>query len=246
MHQTTAAFERQRTLLAEGHTTRSQFDLAEKAMLTAGARVQDSQVRVNLAADRASYTMLTAAIAGTVTATGAESGEVVTAGQMIVRVAGKGGRDAVFGVPAQLLQAAGIDTRMTVQLASDPAIEADGVVREVAPQADPVTRTFQVKVSLIDPPATMRLGSTVNGIIALAPRPGVEVPASALTEANREPAVWIVDPGKLTVSLREVKVGQFNASSVIVTHGLQNGDVVVTADVQELHPGQQVRLLGSS
>lgn len=245
-NQTTAAFERQRTLLAQGHTTRTQFDLAEKAMLTAGARVEDNEVRVKLAADRVSYTMLTSAAEGTVTASGAESGEVVQAGQMIVRIARKGGRDAVFGVPAQLLHAKSIGAHVTVTLAADPAVEALGVVREVAPQADPVTRTFQVKVSLIDPPEAMRLGSTVNGTLALAPRPGIEVPASALTEANRKPAVWIVDPAKLTVSLRDVQIKQFNADSVIVTGGLNSGDVVVTAGVQELHPGQQVRLLGSS
>lgn len=246
LHQTTAAFERQRTLLAQGHTTRSQFDLSEKAMLTARAQVENGHVQVNLAGDRVSYTMLTSDAEGTVTARGAEPGEVVQAGQMIVRVARVGGRDAVFGVPPQLLRSAPANPDITVSLASDPSVEAAGVVREVAPQADPVTRTFEVKVSLINPPAAMRLGSTVNGVIHLTPRPGIEVPASALTEANRQPAVWIVDPAKLTVSLRDVQITQFNPDNVVVTHGLQTGDIVVTAGAQELHPGQQVRLLGPS
>lgn len=246
LHQTTAAFERQRTLLSQGHTTRSQFDLAEKAMLTARARVEAAQVQVNIDADRVSYTMLTSDAEGTVTARGAEPGEVVQAGQMIVRVARVGGRDASFGVPAQLLPATKSEPNVTVSLANDPTVEASGVVREIAPQADPVTRTFQVKVSLINPPEAMRLGSTVNGTIRLPPRPGIEVPASALTEANHGPAVWVVDPAKLTVSLRDVRIKEFGADEIVVTHGLATGDIVVTAGVQELHPGQPVRLLGSS
>ncbi len=246
LRQTTAAFERQKTLLAQGHATRAQYDLAEKAMLTAQARVEDAQVQVHIAADRVGYTMLTSGAEGTVTATGAETGEVVQAGQMIVRVARIGGRDAVVGVPAQLLPAVKSEPKMTASLANDPSIEASAVVREIAPQADPVTRTFQVKASLVDPPEAMRLGSTVNVEIRLAPRPGIEIPASALTDANHRPAVWVVDPASMTVSLRTIEIKQFSPESVIVTHGLATGDVVVTAGAHELHPSQPVRLLGAS
>jgi Membrane-fusion protein len=87
-----------------------------------------------------------------VVATGAEPGEVVQAGQMIIRVARKDGRDAVFDVPAQLLRSAPSDPLISVSLSDDPAVTAIGRVREVSPQADPVTRTFEVKVGLTDPP----------------------------------------------------------------------------------------------
>ena len=246
LRQTTAAFERQRTLLAQGHATRSQYDLSEKAMLTARARVEDAEVQVHVAADRVSYTMLTSVAEGTVTATGAESGEVVQAGQMIVRVARVGGRDAVVGVPAQLLPAVKSEPTITVNLANDPSIEASAVVREIAPQADPVTRTFQIRASLINPPEAMRLGSTVNVEIHLPSRPGIEIPASALTEANHQAAVWVVDPAHMTVSLRDVEIKQFSPENVVVTKGLSTGDIVVTAGAQELHPSQPVRLLGTS
>jgi multidrug efflux pump subunit AcrA (membrane-fusion protein) len=82
-------------------------------------------------------------------------------------------------------------------------------VREVAPQADAVTGTFQVRVGLIDPPPTMRLGSTVTGRMRIG-GPGIEVPAAALTRAEREPAVWIVDAATQTVSLRPVEVVRFD------------------------------------
>ncbi len=244
--QSRSAFERQRTLLAQGHTPRAQFDLAEKALQTAQSQVDDGEAQLQIAARRVSYTVLTADAAGTVTARGAEPGEVVQAGQMIVRVARKGGRDAVFDVPAQLLRSAPDDTRITVALTDDPSVKASGRVREVAPQADPVTRTFQVKVGLTDPPAAMQLGSTVNGTAEVGAADMVTIPASALTEFNHEPAVWIVDPSKLTVSMRNIGVSRFDPGTVVVADGLETGDIVVTAGVQALHPGQVVRLLGPS
>ena len=242
--QTRAQFERQRTLLAQGHTPRSQYDLAEKAMRTAQAQVDNGEAQLRIAADRVSYTVLQADAGGTVTARGAEPGEVVQAGQMIVTIARQNGRDAVFDVPAQVLRSAPTDPIVTVQLADDPAVTTVGRVREVAPQADPVTRTFQVKVGLTDPPAAMLLGATVNGTVGLASDKVIVIPASALTELNRQPAVWIVDPAKLTVSLRNIETLRFDPASVVVAHGLETGDIVVTAGVQALHPGQTVRLLG--
>lgn len=242
--QARSAFERQRTLLAQGHTPRAQFDLAEKALRTAQAQVDDGEVQVRIAADRVSYTVLLADAAGTVTARGAEPGEVVQAGQMIVQLARQGGRDAVFDVPAQVLRAAPSDPRVTIRLTDDPGVTTIGRVREVAPQADPVTRTFRVKVGLTEPPEAMRLGSTVNGSIGLESERVISLPASALTELNNQPAVWIVDPSNLTVSLRNIELLRFDPGTVVVAHGVDTGDIVVTAGVQALHPGQKVRLLG--
>jgi membrane fusion protein, multidrug efflux system len=241
-----ATFERQRTLLAQGHTPRAQFDLAQKALQNAQAQVDSTQAQMQIAARRVSYTILTADAPGTVTARGAEPGEVVQAGQTIVTLARQGGRDAVFDVPAQLLREAPSDPRIAVTLADDPSVKAAGRVREISPQADPVTRTFQVKVGLTDPPAAMRLGSTVNGSVQLESAPVISIPATALTEFNRQPAVWIVDPSGLTVAMRNIEVLRFDPASVVVSHGLATGDIVVTAGVQALHPGQKVRLLGPS
>ncbi len=92
----------------------------------------------------------------------------------------------------------------------------------------------------------MRLGSTVTGSIQLGPASGVEVPASALTEAKARPAVWVVDPRSQTVSLRNVEVLRFDPATVVISQGLETGEIVVTAGVQALHPGQKVRLLGAA
>jgi len=171
---------------------------------------------------------------------------VVQAGQMIVRLARQGGRDAVFDVPAQLLRSAPNDSEITVRLTDDPSVMATGRVREIAPQADPVTRTFEVKVGLSDPPEAMRLGATVAGSVKLESEPVISIPATALTEVNRQPAVWIVDPKNLTVSMRNVELLRHDPGTVVIAQGLDTGDIVVTAGIQALHPGQKVRLLGSA
>ena len=133
-----------------------------------------------------------------------------------------------------------------VSLTEDPAVTAMGRVREVSPQADPVTRTFAVRVGLTDPPAAMRLGATVVGRLRLESVPTIEIPAAALTESGGRPAVWVVDPASLTVSLRTVEVLRHDPATIAVGDGLDTGDIVVTAGAQALHPGQKTRLLGTA
>ena len=239
-------FERQRQLLANGHTPRARFDQSQNALQSAQSQVDEAEARLRIARDRVSWTTLEADAPGTVTARGAEPGEVVQAGQMIVRLARQGGRDAVFDVPAQLLRSAPSDSEITVRLTDDHSVTATGRVREVAAQADPVTRTFEVKVGLSDPPEAMRLGATITGSVKLESEPVISIPAAALTELNRQPAVWIVDPKNLTVSMRNVELLRHDPWTVVIAQGLDTGDIVVTAGIQALHPGQKVRLLGSS
>jgi membrane fusion protein, multidrug efflux system len=117
-------------------------------------------------------------------------------------------------------------------------------VRQVSPQADPVTRTFQVKVGLSHPSEAMLLGAPVSGTVQMDAVPLIEIPASALTKSDGQPAVWVVDPETLTVSARNVEILRFDPATVTISQGLDEGDVVVTAGVQALHPGQKVRLLG--
>lgn len=237
-------FERQETLLGQGWTTRAQFEEAEMARKTAAAQLDSAEAQFDLAEDQVSFTELVADAPGIVTATGAEPHEVVQAGQMIIRLAREAGRDGVFDVPAQVIRSVPGYANIEVRLADDPTARAVGRVRTVAPQADPITRTFEVKVGLTDPPEAMRLGATVNAQVELDALAAIEIPASALTKANRQPAVWIVDPQDLSVSLRNVGVARFDPASVMISDGLDVGEIVVTAGVQALHPGQKVRLLG--
>jgi RND family efflux transporter MFP subunit len=237
-------FGRQQALLRDGWTPRAKFDGAEETLRTAQANVDSAQAQVRTARDQLSYTILRADRPGAVTAVGAEPGEVVEAGHMIVQLAGAGELDAVFDIPDQLIRTGPRDSVVDLALSDDSRVRATGSVRQVAPQADSATRTFQVKVGIDNPPEGMRLGSTVSGRLKLAAPEGVAVPASALTEGNGPPAVWLVDRQSQTVSLRAVDVVRFDAESVVISRGLAKGDLVVTAGVQMLRPGQKVRLLG--
>ena len=238
-------FERQDTLLQQGWTTRAIWDQAKKALQTAQAQVDSAEAQLKAAHDLVSFTQLEADAPGVVTEVGPRAGTVVQAGQMIVRFARQDGRDAIFDVPAQLLRSAPPDPQIIVSLTDDPKVTAQGRVREVAPQADPVTRNFEVKVGLTDPPPAMLLGATVTGRMEMEAFSVINIPASALTRFNQRPAVWIVDSSNLTVSVRNVEVVRYDPATVAVSEGLTTGDIVVTAGVQALHPGQKVRLLGS-
>ena len=238
-------FQRQQALLAQGFTTRVQFDQAQQALQTAQAQVDSAQAQLASARDQLDYTELLADAGGSVTAVGAQPGEVVRAGQSIVKVARQGGRDAVFDVPAQAFRASPHDPIVKVALVEDAKITTTGRVREVAPEADATTRTFLVKVGLIDPPETMRLGASVTGTVTIERGEGIEIPATAMTQSEGKPAVWVVDPAQQTVSLRPITVDRYEPASVAGSGGLQPGDIVVTAGVQALRPGQKVRLLGA-
>ena len=237
-------YERQETLLAQGWTTRANYDQAKKALTTAQSQVEAAEAQLKTAHDLVSFTEIRANSPGVVTVLGPGAGEVVQAGQMIVRLARKDGRDAVFDAPAQLIRSAPTNPRIVVALTNDPKVTAQGRVRTVAPQADPVTRTFEVKVGLIDPPPAMFLGATVNVRVETELVPIIEIPATALTRFNQQPAVWVVDPAARTVAIRNVDVLRFDQANVAVAQGLDTGEIVVTAGVQALHPGQKVRLLG--
>jgi RND family efflux transporter MFP subunit len=238
-------FGRQQQLVKDGWTSRANFDEARQKLETVQGQINAAQAQLRTAQEQLSYTVLHADGPGVVTAKGAEPGEVVQAGKMIVQEALEGARDAVFDVPEQLMRTGPRDPLVQIALTNDPTMRATGRVREVSPQADATTRTWQFKVGIIDPPEGMQLGSTVTGSIKLTAPPGVELPASALTEANGQPAVWVVDPQSHTVSLRNVDVSRYDPASVVISKGLENGEVVVTAGVQVLRPGQRVRLLGA-
>lgn len=246
LSQTRNQYERQRELLNRGFTPRAQYEQAERAFLAARSQVEDAQARLKMARDRLDFTELRADSASIVTTRHAEAGEVVQPGQPIITVARQDGRDGVFEVPAALLASLPADPQITIALASDPSVTATGRVREISPQADPVTRTFPVRVSLINPPEAMRLGSTVVGHAAVENDKAIEVPASALTRLNGQPAIWVVDPANNTVNLRNVEVLRFTPTSVALADGVKPQEIVVTAGVQALHPGQKVRLLGAS
>jgi RND family efflux transporter MFP subunit len=241
-----ANYGRARELLRTGFGTRQRYDQAAQQLQTATSAEDSAQAQVNIAENRLGYTVLLADAPGTVTARGAEPGEVVAPGRMIIRLARQDGLDAVFDVPPVVKDLAPPDVVVTVALTLDPAIRASGRVREVAPSADPVTGTFRVRIGLTDPPPALRLGSTVTGRMEVAGGAGYAIPASALTRQGATPAVWVVDQASRTVALRAVEVLRHDPARAVISSGLTRGEVIVTAGVQALRPGQQVKLLGAT
>lgn len=239
-------YDRQRHLYERQIAARVAFERAEQVFTTAQAAVKAAEAQVGIASQRLDDTELYADAPGVVTARGAEPGEVVQPGRMIVQIARDEGKDAVFNVPPNIRGASQPDPEVTVSLSLSPDVTAMGRVREIAPRADAATGTFRVRVGLIDPPAEMRLGSTVIGRATFARHAGIELPASALTSRDGQPTVWVVDPKAMTVALRSIGVARFNSGSVVVSEGVAPGELVVTAGVQALRPGQKVRLLGGA
>jgi membrane fusion protein, multidrug efflux system len=244
LHNAANNLQRQQTLVGEGATSRVQFDAAQNAFLSAKADVDATTAQMHATQDQLGYTKLLADKSGSVIATGAEAGEVVRAGQMIVTVAQNGGIDAVFDVPASLISRVSPDASISIALSDDPSVQTAGRVRELAPQADPVTGSYRVKVGLTEWPEAMRLGATVTGQTRMRVVGGIELPATALTSEDNQPAVWVVDPKTHQVSLRPIDVRRDDSSSIIVTRGVKGGEIVVTAGVHALRPNQKVRLLG--
>ncbi len=234
---------RYRSLVATGVVSRAQYDDAQQQFAAAQSRVSAATAALHTARDNVSYTELHSAAAGIVTMKGAEPGEVVQAGQMVVQVAERGGKDAVFNVPAILMRdRSHKPASVTVALEDDPRITTIGHIREVSPQADPATGTYVVKVGLDSPPDTMRLGATVIGSATLTPEPVVSVPGTALIQIDGKPAVWIVDSETHKVAAQSVGVMRYDTSATIISSGLRDGDIVVTAGAHALRPGQEVKL----
>ncbi|MBP8161497.1 MAG: efflux RND transporter periplasmic adaptor subunit, partial [Ottowia sp.] len=177
---------------------------------------------------------------GVVTGIEAEVGQVVSAGTPVVRVAQDGPRDVVFAVPED--RVAGVRAGQVVDVrawASD--VRWTGTVREVAASADPVTRTFTVKVALAgDAPP---LGATVYVLPRQSGAQGVPViklPTSALRQAGQGSAVWVFDAASGTVQSQPVEVATADGNEVVITAGLKPGMQVVATGVHVLSPGQKV------
>jgi len=245
----TAQEGRTRKLFTDGFATRVQFDGTIKSLHSASAKVESASAALKLAEAQLAYTEIRAEFDGIVTATGAEEGQVVNVGQLIFRTAEPDLRDAVFDVADAAffpVPDAGADTPVRVTLLGHPEIFTTGQIREVAPLADAATRTYEVRVSLANPPAEMRFGASVNGRLDVVAPEVVVLPASALFDDAGDPAVWVVQPVSSTLQLIPIDVARYEADRIVVAGGLDDGDIVVTAGVHQLRENQKVTLTESA
>lgn len=243
--QTAAAFGRQEKLLPKGYTSKSEYDSAQAQLRGSQSALKAAQAQLANAREQLGYTSLIAEAPGIITARQAEVGQVVQATMPIFSLARDGERDAVFNVYESLFVNPPTDQPVEVTLLDNPQIKVNGSVREVTPSVSAQTGTLQVKIALDALPQGMQLGSVVSAALKVPAKQSVELPWSALTKGLGDqlgqPAVWVVDDQN-KASLRGVTVGRYLTGKVIIVDGLKNGEKVVVAGNQLLHPDMQVEL----
>jgi len=237
---------RYRQLFATRVTSQAELDRRQNTYNTARAQLDSAQSQLRVAQNQMDYTELHADADGVITSITAEAGQVVAGGQTVMKLARPEEKEVVFNVAENRLDELRNATAISISLWASPDREYAGVVREIAPGADPVTRTYAVKVSVQNPPSEMRLGMTAS--VAILRRSGdsvVALPLSALYQQGARPAVWIYTgtPEKGSVELRPVTVAAYVENAVLIADGLKAGELVVTAGVHKLIPGQTVRQL---
>jgi RND family efflux transporter MFP subunit len=242
--QAAAAEQRAKDLRAKGWTTDAQMDQAKAAADEARARLNRAQRSVELTNNSLSYATLVADTRGVVTATLIDAGQVVASGQTAIRVARFAEKEAVVAIPETLLGRAK-DGVATVTLWSEPNKKYAAKLREIAPAADPATRTYLAKFSLPDAGENVSLGMTATLILA---DPATErvarLPLSALYSQGGSPSLYIVD-GSGDVTLKPVAVKSYESNDVVISGGVEEDAKVVALGVQKLDPTQKVRVVSS-
>jgi membrane fusion protein, multidrug efflux system len=256
-----ADYKRYKDLRDQNFISGAELDRRDATLKAAQAQVEQAQAQQAAQGNQAGYANLVADVAGVVTAIEAEVGQVVAAGTPVVRVAADGARDVVFAVPED--RVAGIKPGALVDVRGwANAARLTGRVREVAASADVQTRTFLVKVSLdarvegrVDGKAggaaVPPMGSTVYATPRVAGKEDgaaagglavIKLPTSALRQDGATTAVWVLDAVSMTVRSQVIQIATADGNEAVIVAGLMPGDVVVSAGVHVLAPGQKVRL----
>lgn len=243
LEQTAADFKRYRELRDQGFISSAELERRETSLKSAQASLDQARAQANVQGNQARYTTLVAEAPGVVTAVDAEPGMVVSSGTSVVRVALDGPRDVVFSVPEDQLvafrAAAQRPGALTVRLWGQDGSAYPASVREVAATADAATRTFQVKADVGRAP--VRLGQTATVQLELPRTDGaIKLPLSALMERGGATVVWKLDPTAMTVQPQPVSVRTAEGNQAVLAGGVAAGELIVTAGVHTLTPGQKV------
>jgi membrane fusion protein, multidrug efflux system len=236
-----ADFKRYSALRDQNFISGAELERREATLKAAQAQLDQAHAQLASQGNQAAYANLVADASGVITAIEAEPGQVVSAGMPVVRIARDGARDVVFSVPEDKVGAIQSGADVTVRYWSDNS-QMQGKVREVAASADPVTRTFMVKVA-VDPKASPALGATVSvtsKALSRAGAPVIKLPTSALRQEGQGTAVWVLDKSTMTVKSQPVQIAAADGNEAVIASGLQPGMLVVSAGVHVLSPGQKV------
>ncbi len=237
--------DRDRAQARENLIATAQLEQTEDGYAAALAQRDQAQQQLALAKNQLRYATLVADHDGAITAEQADTGQNVSAGQPVYQLAWAGDVDVVSDVPEAALALLAPGHAASVTLPSLPGRQFAAKVREIAPAADPQSRTYRVKLSLVRPDPSIRLGMTADVAFDGAPAGDAAdtftLPATALFHDGQHPAVWVVRAKDDTLELRRVDVARFNERTVTVSHGLQPGERVVLQGVHTVSAGEKVR-----
>lgn len=231
-------------LLEKKFISLADYERRKNLLDTARARFAQVKAQHEVSANQAVYGQLRADHDGVIVSIEAEAGQVVAMGQPVMRLARPQEKEVVVSVPENRLAEMRAAQDIQISLWAEPGKLYRGKVREISPAADPVTRTYTAKVTVLDAAPAMQLGMTANVLLgAGAAAPAAELPLTALYQQGGGPAVWLVDTASGKVRLVPVQVGEYREKTFTVLSGLKDGDSVVSAGVHKLVPGQQVRVV---
>jgi membrane fusion protein, multidrug efflux system len=236
-------YQRFQELARKGFISGADLERRKASLDAAEARLAQADAQADVSGNQAKYSTLRAPAPGVVTGLDAEAGQVVAAGQPVVRIARTEEKEVQVDIPEGQLEALRQIADVRVRLwASDRDLR--GKVREIAPMADPATRTYPARVTLIDPPRTVALGMSATVTFA-APlvKPVITLPLQALFKDGDATFVWILDRRTMTVQRSAVALANVSGNDLVIASGVAPGDTVVTAGVHLLKPGQKVKLL---
>ena len=239
--------QRYRQLYEQSAVSRAQYDQYTAAYEAALAASRQASAQYSQGSNQLDYSVLRAAAAGVISAIHVESGQVVSAGQSVLTLVQDGEQEIEINVPENRMEEIRKTQQIKISFWALPDVVSDGKVREISPIADATTRTYKVRISLLNPPPQVKLGMTASVNVSSEAREnknGLEIPLSAIYQADGLPGVWVVN--KDIVSLNPVKVGEFGKGKIQVLSGINPGDTIVTAGVHKLRNGQQVRIAGGT
>ena len=238
-----ADYKRYKDLREQNFISAAELERRDTALKAAQAQVDQAQAQLASLGNQTGYANLVADVAGVVTSVDAEPGQVLAAGTPVLRIAQDGARDVVFSVPEDKVGKLKVGSQVQVQ-AWAAEKRATATVREVAASADPVTRTFTVKVALSGP-ETWPLGSTVTVLPRALDRSGppvLKLPTSALQHDGEKAAVWVLEKATMTVRLQPIVIATADGNEIVVAQGLEPGMQVVSVGAHVLNPGQKVTI----
>ncbi len=234
-------YNRYHALLDKHFISQTQVDAQNNTLKAAQAQVKQMQAALAVAQNQAEYTTLRADHTGVITTITAETGQVVAAGQSIATLARDGGLEIEIAVPENRIADYHVDTSATIEAWADAGKHLNGHLREISPEADHVTRTYRLRVTIDDVDAAPKLGQTARVYFVDAGRTQQSlVPLSALYEQAGKPAVWVVDTKTHQVHLAPVSVAAYREQGVALDSGVSAQQWIVTAGVHKLRDGEAI------